>query len=692
MDISQPLSPAPVTQAARESIPPYLSNGVVGMRLGRRWFGQGVCIVSGLAGIVPGDRVEGLARAPFPLAGDLEVDGARYSEAPELARLLERRYDFSKGELTSTFEFGPGPRARVTVVALCPRTAPMLAMQQVEVTVDGPCALAVTAGIDPNDTGARLLERETRTPGSDKPVVDGWLEVEAPGGLTRCGAAYTTVFEGRSADRKVDDADEQGPLRTTYRLRALPGETYRLRQLSALVPSQMHAYPKRQATRLAAAATERGFDTLRSENQEAWRDIWRGRVVLVGADRRWQQLADAAFYYLQASAHRSSLFSTSMFGLAYWPNYHYYQGHVMWDIEAFAFPPLLLTQPDTARALLEYRFQRVAAAETNAAMHGYDGLMFPWASGPLRGDESIRTNAPLINFEQHVSCSVAQAFISMAEATADRVFRDERAWPVVEGVASWILSRIRHTERGYEVREAIGVAEQTQPQDNNVYMNLACAATLLAGANLARSIGRGQDAELWEKIAGLVHLPRRADGTLMHSDAFDPAQHDAAACTPEALAAIVLMGARLRGDDIGRSLRFDLDRVEPYLGHPMLSAPLGPAAAWLGERDTASELFEAGYADFVREPYLETDEFSRTRFPDRPEAGPFMANIGGFLSGLMLWLPRVRIGPGHPAGWAEAPVTMPSLWEGVEAQRVVLRGREGLIRASHGDRRARIEL
>lgn len=41
-----------------------------------------------------------------------------------------------------------------------------------------------------------------------------------------------------------------------------------------------------------------------------------------------------------------------MFGLAYWPNYHYYQGHVMWDVEAFAFPPVLRVDHDAARAIL----------------------------------------------------------------------------------------------------------------------------------------------------------------------------------------------------------------------------------------------------------------------------------------------------------------------------------------------------
>lgn len=581
----------------------------------------------------------------------------------------------------------------MTVVAFCPRTMPMLAAQEVMVEVDTPCDVSLSAGVDPSGIGGRGLQRETRTPGTDHPVVDGWLEWETHGGLTRAGAAYTTVFEGRDASKRVESADELAPLKTTYSYRALPGERCRLRQLTASVPSQMHAYPPRQATRLAAAASERGFDGLRRENRDAWQAIWRGRIVLEGADARWQGYADAACYYLHASAHASSLFSTSMFGLAYWPNYHYYEGHVMWDIEAFAFPPLLLTAPEVARALLEYRFLRRDAAELNAAMYGYEGLQFPWASGPLRGEEAIRTNAPLLAFEQHVSPAVANAFVDFAHATADADFLDSHAWPVVNGVAGWILSRIRHTERGYEVPEAIGPAEQARPQDNNVYMNLACAGLLRRGAAIARAAGRHRNAELWERIAREFYLPRAADGTLLHHDGFDREAGGVVNATPEALAGLVLFGAPLPAAAFEATLRADLDRVEPYLGYPMLNAPLGPAAAWLGDRDRASRLLEAGYAEYVRGPYLETDEYSRTRYPDRAEAGPFMANIGGFLSGLLLWLPRIRIGPGDPGGWRAggSPLAMPSLWEGIDAQRVVIHGQEAAIRARHGERRARIE-
>src|SRR5438874_4258517 len=167
-----------------------------------------------------------------------------------------------------------------------------------------------------------------------------------------------------------------------------------------------------------------------------------------------------------------------MFGLAYWPNYHYYRGHVMWDIEAFTFPTLLLTAPESAYALLEYRVQRLQAAERNAAMFGYRGLQFPWASGPRHGEEAIRLSAPHLVFEQHISLSVANAFARYVHATGDDDYLREKAWPVLEGVANWIGSRAVKTERGYEIKRVIGIAEQTDPVDNNAYVNMAATRVL----------------------------------------------------------------------------------------------------------------------------------------------------------------------------------------------------------------------
>src|SRR5205807_4146226 len=119
-----------------------------------------------------------------------------------------------------------------------------------------------------------------------------------------------------------------------------------------------------------------------------WSELWKGRITLVGADPRWQALADAALFYLLSSTHVASPASTSIFGMATWHDYHYYYGHVMWDIETFVVPVLSLLQPHAAESLLDYRSRNVAAAAGNARLRGRRGLQFPWESAPSSGQEA----------------------------------------------------------------------------------------------------------------------------------------------------------------------------------------------------------------------------------------------------------------------------------------------------------------
>ena len=99
-----------------------------------------------------------------------------------------------------------------------------------------------------------------------------------------------------------------------------------------------------------------------------------------------------------------------MFGLATWHNYHYYFGHVMWDIETFCVPPLIFLQPDAARGLLDYRMRSLEAARSNARLMGRRGLQFPWESAPSSGEEAAPMPGSAAWREDHVSLDIARAF------------------------------------------------------------------------------------------------------------------------------------------------------------------------------------------------------------------------------------------------------------------------------------------
>jgi Glycosyl hydrolase family 65 central catalytic domain len=682
--VSAPLSPDPVRQLGDDRLPPYVSNGVVALRVPAVSMIGGLAVLNGLAGLDPSERVEATPALPYPLGCDLEVNGVWLSQAPEQARALEQVYDFGCGELTTTFWFQAGDvRATVSVITFASRTQPSVVAQETTVTVDRTAEIALRAVLSPGALPGRIVARSQGIPGEDDVVVDGTMRWQPYGELSVAGIAYTTELLGGTGVARVLGDRHVGPVDSTYRFEARPGSSYRLRHLAALVPERVHHDPDRQATRLVALAATIGFDALRTANQVAWRELWKGRILLVGAERRWQALADAAFFYLNTSVHSSSLASTNIFGLAQWPGYHYYYGHVMWDIEVFALPPLLLTQPDAARALLEYRSRSLEAARFNAKLWGYRGAQFAWESGPARGEEAAPKLGTAAMYEHHVSMAVAHAFAQYAHATGDDRFLQDEAWPILADVAEWIVSRVERSSRGFEIRRAMGIAERKEPSDNVAYVNMTACIALDDAISTANALHRPVP-EAWSAVRDGMVIPM-AGGVILDHDGHHPDMEKGA--TPAALCGLFPFGYDVPADVFEATTRFYLDLAEEYIGSPMLSALYGAWAARIGERKASADLFDAGYAQFVSPRFLNTHEYRDDRLPEgQPPAGPFAANIGGFLTACLYGLTGLHIRGPDPSKWPRHVAAMPDGWDGIEVERVWIQGRPVRLQARHGDR------
>ena len=92
-------------------------------------------------------------------------------------------------------------------------------------------------------------------------------------------------------------------------------------------------------------------------------------------------------FYLHSSISPSMPNSVACFRAQ--PSGRVISGHVFWDSETFMFPPVLLTAPRSARAMLDYRSRQIQDARDNAALNGYAGIQFPWQAG-LTGSEVTR--------------------------------------------------------------------------------------------------------------------------------------------------------------------------------------------------------------------------------------------------------------------------------------------------------------
>jgi trehalose/maltose hydrolase-like predicted phosphorylase len=686
--MSKPISPPPVTHGGRGDLPAYISNGLVGLRILDIPLLPGVVLVSGFSGLDPVVEVEAGAEAPYPIAGDIGLDNVWLTTSPHQAEFVEQAYDFSNGELRTRFRFRADSKtAHVEVLTFCSRKQPTLVLQEVAVEVEAPAELSLRAMVDIGRVPGRVARRTMGAPRQHTETPDGALAWESLGGKSRCGIAYVTEFVGDDeAEQQCLDWGLESGLGTEVTVAARPGRRYLLRQITSIVASKLHNDPDREAARLACRGAADGFDALREENRIEWNELWKGRVLIDADDERWQQLADAAFFYLNTSVHPSAPASTSIYGLAKWHDYHYYYGHVMWDIETFTVPPLLLAQPDAARSLLEYRTQTISSARSNAKLLGRRGIQFPWESGPLHGEEAAPGVGHASWYEDHVSLDVAWAFAQYAHATGDPRFAREDAAAVLYGVADWICSRVTARGKAFEFRQTMGIAERKTSADNDAFTVMAARTVLREAIALAERLG---DFVLpaWRQVEAGLDIPRMTtSGAIASHEGYHPNEEKGA--TPAPLAGLFPLWYDVAPEVARATLDYYLRLADRYIGQPMLSPLYGVWASWAGDRALAARLYEEGYAELIGDRFLQTLEQSPTRYPEKPPSGPFFANLAGFLSGLMYGLPGIRLSARDPQEWPSRKVVLPAGWRSIEIERAWVRMEPALIAARHGAERA----
>jgi hypothetical protein len=133
-----------------------------------------------------------------------------------------------------------------------------------------------------------------------------------------------------------------------------------------------------------------------------------------------------------------------------------------------------------------------------------------------------------------------------------------------------------------------------------------------------------------------------------------------------------------------RTYRYHLDLADTVLHFPMLPSLYGAWAARRGERDLALHCFTKGIREFACDPFWSLTE---TRGQDRPL---FLTNPAGFLTACLYGLTGIQLDGGDPTEWGKFPIVMPTGWDGVEVERIWVRGRPARLAAHHGDKKARI--
>lgn len=513
---------------------------------------------------------------------ELEVDGRRIgrSDISNYAQTL----DMKRAILTTTFDVGGKISVKHEMMAL--RHLPYTAMVMVEISAQQDLRITPISVIEAPDhlSDVRNFYSEIDRPHVTIPLMTSMAN--SPSGKIKLAASNSFIFEeahGQEPDLIHEDWDYNRHLAKFHKtLKA--GESYRFSLVASAVSSEHYEDPLNEAERLTIFAKLEGTERLLQYHEAAWAKLWESDI-LIGGNVADQRDVHSMIYHLYSFAREGTAYSLSPMGLSGLG----YNGHVFWDTEIWMYPPLLALQPEIARSLLEYRFQRLEAAKQNAFAHGYKGAMYPWESAD-DGSEDTPVWALTGPFQHHISGDIAWACWKYYQVTGDKDWLRERGYPMMKEVANFWVSRVERNRPGqYDIKNVIGANEWEENIDNNAYTNGMAITALRQATKAAQTLGYTPDPD-WEHVAQNIPILRFPDGTTRENATYN------GATIKQADANLLSYPMDIITDK--KRIRQDLAYYEPRMsaeGPAMSHSALATIYARLGETEKAYELFKRSY-------------------------------------------------------------------------------------------------
>ncbi|MFF2959435.1 discoidin domain-containing protein [Streptomyces sp. NPDC057963] len=328
-------------------------------------------------------------------------------------------------------------------------------------------------------------------------------------GTGTAGAIVQTLRTGGPEPAPGTDRPRAArPARTAPHLRTAPqvraGRTYTFEKYVGVDTALTSSAPRTTAREASRRAARRGWSGVLAANAAAWRRAWAADISVPGSPELQKWLRSAQ-YGLLASTRTGSRDSIAPTGLTS----DNYAGLVFWDAEIWMYPGLLVTRPELARSVVEYRYRTRGAARANAQKLGFRGLFYPWTSaskGDLRS-ECQSWNPPHCLTQNHLQGDVSLAVWQYYLASGDRAWLAGRGWPLLRGIADfWVSRATANGDGSYSVKDVAGPDEYSNGVTDGVFTNAVAATALRNATRAAQLLGRPAPAA-WTRVADGLRIP-----------------------------------------------------------------------------------------------------------------------------------------------------------------------------------------
>jgi kojibiose phosphorylase len=515
-----------------------------------------------------------LVKAPDWVALAVVVNGTKLDVTSASIVRHRRVLDMREGTLSreTVFSDSQGRRTRIETVRFASSADEHLCCLQARITPENhTAAISVHSGVDGTWHNLDRRPLYTEPPPADPQMkwhkwakskhLDEVARDQVPGGvyletrtidtgITIGYAASTTV----SAPVESEMAQRYKLIEQMSRAQVAAGETVTVEKLVTIYTSRDVA-----ATTVGQACqdelrrhTDAGFTTCRERNRAAWAAKWADCDVTIDGDDDAQRAVRFSIYQLLIAANESdphvNIGANALTG-------ERYRGHAFWDTEVFMLPFFIYTQPDTARALLLYRYHTLDGARRNARETGFRGARYAWESA----DTGVETTPKwtwdgahriwMGEEEIHVTSAVAYGLIAYVAATGDHAFMTDYGAEILFETSRFWADRLEATPDGrFVLSRVVGPDEFHEHVDNSAYTNYLVRWHLQQAAHVYAELAISQPRELaalserigltreevedWLTKAEQIRLPRVTDdGVIEQFDGYSrldalPVEHD----------------------------------------------------------------------------------------------------------------------------------------------------------------------